>query len=505
MKQLPLIIVLGLSLIIQAQTPTDALRYSLDDIQGTARFRAMSGAFGALGGDLTAASINPAGSVVFTTNAVSFSTGYFENNQDADYFGQTNSSRYNSFDINQFAGVFVFNNPDISSNWTKFSFGMMYDRTADFDNEWISNGVNPNSSLGTFFFENARGKRFDEISAFPDETISEAYAAIGNLYGYEHQQAFLGYESFILDPVEPIDSNTDYILNVDGDEYAQRYLYSSRGYNGKLAFNFGAQYRDFLQLGVNLNTHFLSYDELTRTDERVIGSRSLVNDIDFQETLYTTGGGFSFQLGAIARVTPSLRLGFNYNSPTWYYLNDNTTQFISTVRTENGGNQTQIVDPLIVNFYPSYKLQTPWSIGASAAYVFGGRALLSFDYGYKDYASMRYSPRSDVFFSEQNQIIANTFKGASTFRAGAEYRIQQVSLRGGYRFEESPYQDTSFFGDLEGYSFGLGYKFGLLRLDASFSQSERDYQYRLFDVGLTDTVQLNQRFTDVILTMTFAF
>ena len=50
---------------LNAQDISDALRYSTGDVQGTARFRAMSGAFGALGGDMSAFSINPAGSAIF--------------------------------------------------------------------------------------------------------------------------------------------------------------------------------------------------------------------------------------------------------------------------------------------------------------------------------------------------------------------------------------------------------------------------------------------------------
>ena len=47
------------------QDLTDALRYSTGETQGTARFKSMSGAFGALGGDMSAVSINPAGSAIF--------------------------------------------------------------------------------------------------------------------------------------------------------------------------------------------------------------------------------------------------------------------------------------------------------------------------------------------------------------------------------------------------------------------------------------------------------
>jgi hypothetical protein len=48
-------------------TAQDAVRMSQDNLTGTARFRAMSGAFGALGGDLSAININPAGFRLYLT------------------------------------------------------------------------------------------------------------------------------------------------------------------------------------------------------------------------------------------------------------------------------------------------------------------------------------------------------------------------------------------------------------------------------------------------------
>ena len=50
MKKLNLLVICALATFtIKAQDISDALRYSQDEIQGTARFRALSGAFGALG------------------------------------------------------------------------------------------------------------------------------------------------------------------------------------------------------------------------------------------------------------------------------------------------------------------------------------------------------------------------------------------------------------------------------------------------------------------------
>ena len=53
-----------------AQSEIDALRFSQEDIQGTARAMSMGGAFGALGGDQTGVSINPAGIAVYRSSVV---------------------------------------------------------------------------------------------------------------------------------------------------------------------------------------------------------------------------------------------------------------------------------------------------------------------------------------------------------------------------------------------------------------------------------------------------
>ena len=62
---LSLILILATGTIV-SQNVFDALRYSNDKIEGSARYSAMSGAFGALGGELSAISINPAGSAIFS-------------------------------------------------------------------------------------------------------------------------------------------------------------------------------------------------------------------------------------------------------------------------------------------------------------------------------------------------------------------------------------------------------------------------------------------------------
>ncbi|OMP30333.1 OmpP1/FadL family transporter [Mangrovimonas sp. DI 80] len=504
MKKLSFLIIGALSMSqLMAQDISDALRYSFDDIQGTARFRSMSGAFGALGGDLSAISINPAGSSVFTRSYATFSLSVQTINNDVNYFGNNRSSSESKFDLNQIGGAFVFNNTNGNSPWKKFVLGVSYDKVANFNNDWTASGTNTNNSIASYFTSIAQGLRLDEISKFPEESYSEAYSYIGYAYGYYNQQAFLGKESHIIAPVNDIPSNTSYVSNIAPGSYRQNYYYSARGYNGKLAFNMSSQFKDKLYLGLNLNTHFINYERFTYLNESNNNSGSLVHEVGFENGLYTIGTGFSFQLGAIGKLTESLRLGATYTSPTWYTIAEETTQYLETYRTEGGQEIAQIINPNIINVFPDYRLQTPGKFTGSLAYVFGDKGLLSFDYSIRDYSNTKFKPKSDPYFSSQNSLIRNTLSTASSYRFGGEYRIQRVSLRAGYRFEESPYKNNDLYGDLNGYSFGIGYNFGNFKLDAAFDQSKQDVNYQLYNVGLTDNALIDSKVSNFVVTLGF--
>jgi hypothetical protein len=494
---------------ILAQDITDAVRYSMDEIQGTARFRAMSGAFGALGGDMSSFNINPAGSAIFTTSNLSFSLGVFDTNNDVTYDVNT-SNRTNSFsnsnlDLNQLGAVFVFKNWNVNSPWKTFTFGMAYDRARDFDQDWVASGNNT-TSIDSYFLSNANNSniRFGDLKLRPGEFLEEAYASIGSFNnGFQMQQAFLGYWSGIIDPVN-LDNNTNddetnYVSNIEAGNFNQNYLYSATGYNGKFAFNFAAEYADKVFFGVNLNAHFINYERFTRLDESNSNLGSTVNDLYFENLLITNGAGFSFQLGTIIKLTSELRAGISYNSPNWFRINE---ELIQGINSNNADQDINFISD-VINIYPEYRLETPQKFTGSLAYVFGKKGLISFDYALKDYSNVKFKPTVDSYFSDLNTNISNSLKSASTYRFGAEYRIKQLSLRGGYRFEESPYENVDFFGDLNGYSLGLGYSFGNFNLDLAFSRAERDIDYRLYTIGLTDTARIQSKFTDLVLTFGF--
>ena len=486
---------------IQAQDINDALRYAQTDLGGTARFRAMSGAFGALGGDFSAINVNPAGSVIFANNQVGVTLSNYNTKNNSNYFGNNTSDSRNSFDLNQAGGVFVFNNYNKRSDWKKFAFTLNYDNAKNLDNSTFTAGTNPNNSVANYFLSYANGVSLGTLNNY---NFSDLY--------YNEQQAYLGYNSYIIDPTINNSSNSSYYSNVaNGGNYYQENRTLTTGYNSKLAFNFSGQYTDKWFFGLNLNSHFLDYRQSSSFYESnnnpKYASGSTVDVIHFNNDLYTYGSGFSFNLGTIFKPVKEVRLGLSYESPTWYRLTDELSQRVTT--SGYGLNTTQdntqysgvVTDPNTTMVFQPYKLQTPGKVTGSFAYLFGKRGLISLDYAIKDYSSTQYIPTNE--FSTPNATISSSLTTSNEVRIGGEYKIQKISLRGGYRWEQSPYKDGKTIGDLTGYSGGLGFNFGATKLDLAYSYAKREYDQQFFSQGLTDAARIKAVNNNVSLTLLF--
>lgn len=498
----------------QEPNPASALRYAIDNTMGTARYRAMSGAFGAVGGDLSSINVNPAGSAFFNSNTAGGTISNYNIKNNSNYFGSTSTDNSSTLDFNQLGASLVFLNTKENSDWKKFTIAVNYEKKNDFENNIFSRGVNPNRSISEYFTSFANG--FGDLGGITLGTLQDAnYRDLT----FIDQQAWLGYQSYMFSPVDPGNTNDPNITNYTstvpaGGNFYQENRISSSGYNGKLAFNVSSSYKDKLFLGMNLNVHFTDYTQTSSVYETNSGPDNAgiatLHSVVFNNDLHTYGSGFSLNLGLIAKITKDFRLGAGYESPTWYNLTDELSQSISTTfktgpndnpaNTESSSN----INPDVINIYPTYKIQTPGKITGSLAYIFGKKGLISFDYSLKDYGATKFKPENDRYYSSVNRKMAETLTAASEFRVGLEYRIKQVSLRGGYRFEESPYKDKKTVADLNGYSAGLGYSFGDSRIDLAYSYSQRDMAVSLLS-SFTDAAKVNVKNNNMTLSYTFNF
>ncbi|MEO0037426.1 MAG: hypothetical protein RIQ59_637 [Bacteroidota bacterium] len=505
MKKIIAIVLLSASLnSTYAQDINDAMRFAQTDLNGTARYKAMGGAFGAVGGDFSSLNINPAGSLIFANNQVGFTLSNFNIHNNSNYFGNSTSDSKHSFDINQAGAVFVFNNQDNGSDWRKFAFSVNYENAKNLDNNILSAGTNPNNSVDKYFLSYANGVELGNIKNY---YFDELY--------YNEQQAYLGYNSYIIDPASTANSNTSYYTNVatgtPSSNYYQENKINATGYNSKATFNFAGQYTDKWLFGLNLNSHFLDYRQSSNFYESNSNPKyttgSTVDVIRFSNDLYTYGSGFSFQLGTIYKPMKEIRLGLSYESPTWYRLTDELNQRIVTsgygLSTTPNVNQysTVVTDPNTTMIFVPYNLQTPSKFSGSFVYIFGKRGLISIDVASKNYANTTYRPKQD--FTSTNALMSNTLTTSSEVRIGGEFKIKKVSLRGGYRWEQSPYKDGTTIGDLTGYSTGFGYNFGSTKLDVAYAYAKRDYNQQFFSQGLTDAARIKSVNNTISVTLLF--
>lgn len=491
----------------QELTPSDALRYAMDNITGTARFRSMSGAFGALGGDMSSLSINPAGSAVFNHNQGTVTLSSLNTKNNANYFGTQTSEKNNTIDINQAGVVFVFLNEYPNSKWNKFSIGVNYENTNNFNNDVFVKGINPTNSIDKYFLRYANGLP-SEGGIFLS-TLNNAY--FGNL-DFIDQQALLGYQAFIFNPVDADNNdNTVYVSNVPtNSNYYQESYIATNGYNGKLTFNVGAAYNDKFYFGLNLNSHFSDFTKSSAVYEAYDTDPTTgLQSVQFDNLVYTYGNGFSMNLGVIGKVTNDLRLGLAYESPTWMKLRDQLSQRVIAYCPDCGNNNPIIYNPNLTTEFESYRVKTPGKYTFSGAYTFNKKGLISIDYAIKDYGNTRfrqsfsvYSQNSNSYLESLNSNISNNMTLASEIRIGGEYKYKMFSFRGGYRYEQSPYKNDAIMGDLTGYSGGLGFNFGESKLDLAYSSSKRKQTSALISSGMNDVANINA--LNKVITLTYS-
>lgn len=476
------------------QEISDALNYGLDAFGGTARFKAMGGAFGALGGDLSSLNVNPAGSAVFANNQFGATLSVMNRKNTSSYFNEKIQTNEDFSDLNQASAVFVFYNPEAVVR--KISFGFNFENSALFRNSHQTRGVNPNQSIASYFKNYANGGLFSVIGG-----------SFENINRFDDLQGWLGYYGFIINPLTVDPNNTVYLSNVVENNLRHTNLLQSDGQNGKFTFNFATQIKERLFLGLNLNVHYTEHRRIQTFQESHSNPTTIDQNLlntSFKTDLFTQGNGFSFQLGGIYKITPDLRGGLSYESPTWLSINESLYQSIRSSYFDYTNNQvasTILIDTNEI-LLPKYNIQTPGKITGSLAYLFGEYALLSFDYGFKDFTQIRFSGSGENY-TDTNNAINNLFTASHDMRFGGEYRIKKLSIRGGYRLETTPYKNTDEVGDLNVYSGGLGYNFGSTKVDLAFSNMQRTSKQKFFEAANISAPTITNRLNNFTLTVLF--
>jgi hypothetical protein len=472
---------------VQAQTIEEIVRYSSEQLNGSARYQAMGGAFGALGGDLSSITNNPAGSSVFSYNEAGISMSVTSNIVDANYLNGFNSTETSSFDINHLGLVLVFSNP--SSKWDKISFGFNTQNQNNFNKNIYARGTNYTDGLEDYFFQNASEI---PISTFDfNNNSDDEYAYLGANEGFAAQQAYLGLYTGAIGH-----DDTAGAYFADGNRSGginQIHERNSKGGQQVYTMNISGRYMEKLSIGFNINIYSIDYTEYKATSDLYEDANSPLQEVNFAQDLNTFGTGVSFQFGALLKASEVLRLGLSVTSPTYYELEDEYTESLEAYYIEENEVKRGFISPNVINVVGPYKVKTPAKAQASVAFVFGKSGLLSLDYGIKDYASATVDLGDGFDSATLSNLIDDSLTSATYFRLGGESRLGDISIRGGYWMEESPYQNNALLDELRGFSFGLGLRFGPGSVDLAYTKTNQNYRNQLYYTGLTDSASVNQK------------
>ena len=491
---------LFISVITRAQSVNEILNTLMDNPNGTARFESMGGAFGALGGDLSAINTNPAGSAVFNDNEYGFTLSLEKKENKTIFFNNHESQDANDFSFSQGGVIWLLKNY-AEGNINKISFGFNIQTSNSFKDNFVVKGRNSLNSIDKFFLNNSTGLNTEDLSVGSNESVSGVYKYLGENYGFSAQQAFLGYQAYLINYDK--DSNSFYSLANYSEGVDQQYISETKGVNTKYNFNFAIQYKKNFYFGMNLNTHNIYIENYIVHNESNFSENSAITAISFENSLITQGEGVSIQLGGIAKFN-SFRFGLSYQSPTWYTLRDQTYQSLEIRSVDLDGVEYQDkVNPQVINAYPDYKINTPSVITTSAAIVLGNFGILSIDLVSKDYSKSKLKPNKD--FLNINRNINTKLTNTLDIRMGSEIRIEKFSFRLGYTKIASPYKDLDMMADSKSFSFGFGYDFGETIVNFSHKILKSNKKYQLFDSGLTDLAQIDTNHSLSNLSLIFKF
>lgn len=510
MKKTVISIFLGLSAICgYAQTAYDALLFSENNYEGTARTMAMGNAFTALGGDLGSIGINPAGSAVAgysqitltpsltfsasTTQGVSpYSDGHLP------YFERQMKSRITDFGMPNI-GFTVSHDTNRSSGIKNFTFGFVVNKTAGWNEDVYAAGTNSTTSfMGSMAYDatisGLTGTDLGAAAAFDrmpwKPVVGYQSGMISTFGGYDDQ--FVGASEVIYDNGDvalggPL--NQSYGRRVDGGKYD--YL-----------INMGANISDFIYIGANLGISSLDYTYNEYFKETAVdpsdfeialsgGETIYFDEMRYKYTYSASGTGYYGKIGVIVTPGGGFRIGAAIQTPTVNTITEEWQQSGETSYTD-GKYDASSSSPYGRG---SYRMVSPSRVNLGIAYALGQLGVISADYEVSDYSQMRYksSDYDRDYFESVNEEIMENFRASHMLRLGLEAKpLPELAVRAGYSMATSPERCIECSSDIpairnQNVSFGLGYSsknsfFADLAVRRTFLQDEyfmpyADYMY----------------------------
>ena len=451
---------------LHAQEPADALRFSWYVPGASARIKAVGGAMGSLGGDITATYVNPAGLAFYRTGDFVLSPNYQFGQTRAGYLGTNTSDKNKRFTWGA-TGIVLGSGGHPNRNVRNSTFSLSYNRTADFNSDVLYRGRNTQSSYSQKYLEEIQRNNIKDGNVLATQ------------YPYGSSLAF---NTYWIDTVGGgTNGNFQFqsrAANLLSSGLLQQQTIHTKGGIDELALGLAVNLKDKLMIGGSLGVPILHYNKSSEFVEAdATANNNKFNYAMVNEELQTVGVGFNLRAGLIYKPVEYWRLGLAVHSPTVYSLEDRYETWVTT-DAENGQVYTDYSRDYN-NSEPTrtkYTYISPYKVIGSVSYVLREiqdvtrqRGFLTADVEYVNYKSNSYSadteegqsadPETKAYYRSLNTAIDNAYKGAFNFRVGGELKFTTWMVRLGGAYYGNPYKNIAGEkGSRVNLSGGLGYR-----------------------------------------------
>ncbi|MAW30911.1 MAG: hypothetical protein CMD15_03285 [Flavobacteriales bacterium] len=463
-------------LTINAQNEIDALRYSMTDLSGSARYTAMGGAFGALGGEFSSLSSNPAGLGMYQFSELSF-TPIINLNSTKSYYSNSTATAYRS---NSTVGNFglVLSTPKNNSDWKRINIGIGWNQLSDFNNSIIIEGVNFNNSIVDKIIELTNGTLTNDLINGNSNTYSQ-----------------LAWNTYLIDPLyinnELVDGQ--YVSNFSNNSKIQRKNIRTNGDMSEFVISLGSSFQEKLYVGATLGIpaiNFYEYSEYTESENADTANN--LRETVLTEEISAYGTGYNFKIGAIYRFTENIKIGAALHTPTFINIEEDynitmATSFKDSSLSYSMGYRAPF----------NYDLITPMKAIISASTIFNN-IIISGQYELIDYSTAEYFTTG---FEMENNTIADIYQRTENIKIGAEINLKTLVLRAGYAKYGSPYVENDF--SIENFTYGIGVNNGRYFMDLAYILSQNTNEYSIY--SYVNPIKLVNTNHSIVFTLGFRY
>jgi hypothetical protein len=498
---------------VYAQIPEDAIKYSWNIQNGTARSLAIGGAMGSTGGDLMANYVNPAGIAFYRTGEATLSAGLLFNNLRTNYRTIGDKNKNLAFALPTLG--FAVGIPKDNNNHNAFS--LAFTQSANFNKTVKYGGLNNYSSFAEQFAEEFVNSRLS-IDDVLNTQSSLPFGAAPALYTSLIDTVRVGGNTIVK-------AASEYILEA-GQALRQDFTKKTSGGIYELAATYAGSFQnDKIMLGASLGLPIYNFKSETTVTEADTSSNTNNNFNKFVYTdNYTTKGiGLNAKLGIIYRPVEYVRLGLAVHTPNFTSLSD-TRETTLLTQLESPLDTFTVSSNLFANNQKGkseYMQNTAWKIIASGAYVFREiddvtkqKGFITADVEYVTHGASRFSSDAEeetaeekAYFKALNKVVKDSYKGTFNIRVGGELKFNTIMVRGGFAHYGNPVRSGPVPSNITQFSGGLGYRHKGYFVDLTYVhriQKSFDVPYRLQNAEL-DYASTKQTTGNIVATFGIKF